>query len=304
MSNAVKIVAFANDPDEPMLVNFIRSLQKYNYDYKIVGTGVKWENFMTKIKGCLDYIRTLDPTQLIVIVDAYDVLATGPSDELVKKYQSYGKSLVVGSETYCGANCIPVDNWWQSRPQGKIRYANGGFYMGPVSKILQILNFMLVLGIKDDQEALCTYVNTYPEDIALDTGTKLVANITPLDFHYLDFQNGRIQHKLTNEYPCFVHTPGKTGDVMIRTNYVGMHVLGDDYNKTPLPITFNEMVKKIPVFFQKNYKVLLTVIVLLLVLLALILFYNPKILIPLIFLAVIGFILLILSYSRSVSFIV
>ena len=49
----VKIIAFANNHDEPMLINFIRSLEKFGYDYMIVGKGVKWVNFMTKIEYCL-----------------------------------------------------------------------------------------------------------------------------------------------------------------------------------------------------------------------------------------------------------
>lgn len=111
----VKMVTFANDLNEPMLINFIKSLQKYNYDYAIIGKGQKWEGYMTKIKGYLDYVKTLKSDQLVICVDAYDVFATGPPDELIKKYYSYEKSLLVGSEVYCGDNCIPVDNWWKDK---------------------------------------------------------------------------------------------------------------------------------------------------------------------------------------------
>ena len=139
----VKIIAFANDPNEPMLVNFINSLKKYDYDYAIIGNGMKWENFMTKIKECLRYIKTLNSNQIVAIVDAYDVMATGPSSEFMSRYKSYGKEIVVGSETYCGSNCIPLDTFWGDKQRSKLQYANGGFYVGPSGKICKLLEYML-----------------------------------------------------------------------------------------------------------------------------------------------------------------
>jgi hypothetical protein len=278
MSSNVKIIAFANDHNEPMLINFINSLKKYGYDYSIIGKDVKWENFMTKIKGYLNYVKSLYSNQLIAIVDAYDVIATGPSDEFISRYKSYGKSLVVGSEIYCGPACIPVDNWWKDKEKTKLQYANSGFFVGPVWHIIEVLEFMLSLNITDDQIAMCNYINTYPEKVALDIKTKLVANILPLDFHYLNFQNERIYHKYTDEYPLFVHTPGKYTDLMIRSNYVGSHVLEKDYQYTPLAYITNEIVKKIP-NAVKNHKTIVGIVLLLLLIVIILGYYNPKLLI-------------------------
>lgn len=305
MSGQVKIIAFANDPNEPMLINFIRSLKKFGYDYAIIGNGIKWENFMTKIRECLKYIKTLNPHQLVAIVDAYDVMATGPSDEFIAKYKSYGKPLVVGSETYCGSNCIPLDSFWITDKRPNLQYANGGFYVGPAWKVSQLFNFMLTLGTGDDQEALCTYINNYSEEVALDTKAKLVGNITQFDFGHLDFhaEKGRIYHKLTNEYPLFIHTPGKTGDLMVRTNYVGTHVLGKDYQLTPYSVTATEIYRKIPMFFRKNYKILIPIILMLVLIIGVLAYYSPKLLALFLLLIVIAVISLIFFYSQGFEYI-
>ena len=305
MSNSVKIVAFANDAKEPMLINLVRSLEKYNYDYKIVGIGSKWEGFMTKIKGYLEYTKTLDPNQLVVITDAYDVLATGPPGELISNYKSYGKPLVVGAESYCGKNCIPVDKWWNSekgkeREKGKLRYVNSGFFMGPAYIITKTLNYMVSLGISDDQEALCIYVNDYPDSVSLDINAHLISNITPFDFRYLDydFNKNRIVNKLTDTYPAFVHTPGKTGDLMIRTNYVGSHVLGEDYSLTPTNSTFNELINKFPTFVMKNFTIIFFVFALIVIILILLVAYAPLLLIPAIVIIAMGLTLMVVLYRQ------
>jgi hypothetical protein len=291
----LKIIAFATDPNEPMLINLINSLEKYGYDYVVIGKDIKWEGFMTKIKGYLNYISKLNPNQLVAIADAYDVMAAGPVDEFISKYKSYGKPIIVGSETFCGPNCIPVDNWWKDKIRPKLQYANSGFCVAPAYYMIKLLNYMLSLNITDDQIAICNYINAYPEEVALDIKAELVSNITQLDFHYLDFQNERIYNKLTDSYPCFVHTPGKSVDFMIRTNYVGTHILGNNYQYTSYSDTFNAFTERAYLRFKGLWIVILIIILIIIIFLA---FYSIKLL--LVFLAII--ILLILFYSRRFKY--
>jgi hypothetical protein len=300
----VRIIAFANDHNEPMLLNLIKSLKKYNYDYDIIGQGVKWTGFMTKINGYLNYISGMKNNQIIAIVDAYDVIVCGSSDQFISKYKSYGKPLVIGSETFCGCNCIPVDNWWHTNSstsgrvkKGQLQYVNSGFCVGTVKSLKKALNFMLELGIGDDQEALCTYVNKYPEEVALDTNAYLVANITQFEFGYLDFREGRIYNKLTGNNPLFVHTPGKTGDFMIRSNYVGSRILGDEYVTTPYSETASCALKKIPMVLRKGYKIITPIIVLFLIIVIILAIYNPKLLGLFLLVLFVFIILFIMFYS-------
>jgi len=304
MSETVKIVLFANDPEETMLNNFIKSLKKYNYDYNVVGLGQKWLGFMTKINGYYEYAKSAHPDQLIVITDAYDVMANGPPHELIKSYKEYNKPLVVGCETYCGANCIPITNWWNERSQekqGKLKYVNSGFFMARANYLVKVLSFMLSLGITDDQEALCIYVNKYPEDVALDTNTKLVSNITPFDFKYLDYdkENERVFNKLTNNHSAFIHTPGKTGDYMVRTNYIGEKILGKDYVKTPDIITTTEIVNKFPTFVKKNFSIIFFIFWISVIIIIILAAINPLLIAFFLVLALLIGIIFISLYNRG-----
>jgi hypothetical protein len=283
-----------------MLGNFIKSLKKYNYDYAVIGEGQKWTGFMTKIKGYRDYIKELKSNQLVACVDAYDVLATGPPDELIRKYYSYDKSILVGTESLCIPPYIPVDNWWKFQGKDKTRlcHINSGFFMGPAKNMVKVLNYMLSLENKshpltteDDQVALAHYINEYPDDVALDTDAKIVANISVVLFHHIDFQNDRIYHNLTDEYPCFTHTPAKLTDLMTRTNYVGSHVLGDDYQSTSYSTIFNGLINKIEVKY--------IIIIIFLAIIALLLAYYFPILLVIIIIILIIFIFL---YTRRFKF--
>lgn len=296
----VKIVAFANDHNEPMLLNLIKTLQKYDYDYEIIGKGIKWTGFMTKINGYLNHVSKMHPDQIVAIVDAYDVLACGPSSEFISKYRSYNKSLVIGSETFCGTNCIPVDNWWKynsSISKGKLQYLNSGFCVGTAKSLKKALNYMIELNIDDDQEALCKYVNKYPKEVALDINGFLVANITQLDFGSLDFKDGKIYNKLTGNNPLFVHIPGKTGDFMLRSDYAGQHILGQEYIRTPYTETLSGAIKKIPMLCRKGYKIIIPILLILLFIIVILSIYNPRLLILFVLIVIILLVLLITCYS-------
>lgn len=171
--------------------------------------------------------------------------------------------------------------------------------MGPSSIMIKVLTYMLALGIEDDQKALCIYVNNYPEDVALDTKAKVVANITPSILQYIDFQNGRIKNKLTDEYPCFSHTPGKMTDLMIRTNYVGNHVLGNNYQRTPHLVKINTLFKILRTKFKKEY---IITIIASLIIIGLLAYYNPKLLYILIIILIAIVFLLLVFYSHGFKY--
>lgn len=220
----VEIVTFANE-QKPMLKNLILSMKKYGYEYKVVGLGTKWINFMTKIVNCMNYIKTLKPNKLVAVVDAYDVLAVRPAREFEKQFITFQSELVIGMESCCFANCVKLKN----APKSKYRNVNGGFYAGYASAILSMYEYILGLGIKDDQKGIGRYVNDYPQRVKLDTETKLVFNVTAYDVNELEFGNGQYYNRITKNAPCFIHMPGIKVDNNKRAESIGRRILGEEY---------------------------------------------------------------------------
>lgn len=245
------VVVYANH-HQVMVDNLRRTLEKYGYKHAFVGEGEKWKGLITKVKGWLGYIKNLPDESLVLVVDAYDVMACAPPRKLIKRYRKLGGGLVIGAETQCNYHCSPVPNYWErEKKKTRLRYVNSGFYMGKASVMKKVMTYLTSLEMEDDQMALCRYVDENPDKVTLDYGQRLVANITIVDFPGVKIRNGRIFSTLTSSHPCFVHLPGKESDFLIRCNFMGDHILGGDYLRTPYRNIVGEYIRKSPVFFNK-----------------------------------------------------
>lgn len=267
------VISFANKKNI-LSSNLENTLKKYNYDYEIIGDGLKWENFMTKIRECYKYIKSnkdFNKNTVIAIVDCYDLFACDSPKKLIKKFKSFDKKIVAGAESMCLGNCIPLNSYYRYHDMKKnhpYQYANGGFYIGYKEYILDMLHFMLKLNNPDDQIALCKYINKYPKNVGIDTTGSMVSNITLYSYFdsYWNKKKNKVKNTLTNEYPCFVHTPGADLDCKYRYDYFGEKILGTKHKSDKT----NNVKKMI-----SNYKyVVLIIIILLILLIYLIFFYQ------------------------------
>ena len=225
------VVSFANNKNI-LSSNLEISLKKYNYNHIIIGEGLKWVNFMTKIQGCYEYIKNNVPDNYIVIIcDAYDVYACDDAEVLLNKFLKFDKKIVFGCENKCGTNCIPLDFYYRYNQikRKRYQYVNGGFYMGYKAYILKMLGYILSLDIDDDQIAICRFINEYPEIVGLDDMGTLVSNIQLYSYFDTIWENNRVYNKETNEYPCFIHMPAISFDVGRRLDYFGPKVVGEEY---------------------------------------------------------------------------
>ena len=256
------VLAFANEKNI-LLSNLEKSLIKYEYNYKIIGEGKKWINFMTKIQSCYDYLKSVK-YDIICIIDAYDVLACDYADVLLRKFLRFKTDIVVGAENDCGDNCVPLDKYFEKNDRnerGRYQYANGGFYIGYRLAILKMLRYILDLEIGDDQIGLGKYFNSHPNNLKLDTEGTLVSNVNIRSaYHDTYFVENRVKNIKTNAYPCFVHTPSIQFDFYRRMDYFGHHLLGKKYKKY-------DCVTKASNFYAKyKFKVILFFIVFLILL--------------------------------------
>lgn len=262
------ILAFANDKNI-LLTNLKYSLKKYGYEYKIIGDGIKWVNFMTKIKECYDYINNLEDDYIISIIDAYDILACDSPDVLLSKFLSYNSKIVIGAENDCGGNCVPLVNYFKNNnKKSRYKYANGGFYIGYKQDILFMLEYILDLNISDDQIGLGKYINDYPENIYLDTDGDFISNVN-IRSSYFDtyWINGRVKNIKTKKFPCFVHTPSIQYDFHNRMDYFGYRILGNKYKtytyKQKITRFYNKYQSKINYFLIISILIILIIIYLL-----------------------------------------
>jgi hypothetical protein len=185
------VITYDNAPTENTKY-FLQTLEKNKWNYKLIGEGEKWEGFTSKLKGYANYIKTLDPNQLIIVSDARDVVCLRGPKAFVKGFKSFNKEIVVSMEqTCCGifnppldskcVQCVHLTEYWKHYKINDLpdrKFVNSGLVAGKAASVLDWLEWSLTNKFTDDQLALGTYINTFPQKVGLDTNAIILHTST------------------------------------------------------------------------------------------------------------------------------
>ena len=134
----MKIVCVCTDLSNQWLEDWLQSAKMWGYtDIHVVGQGLPWEGFATlyrEILLCLDACH--HPDEVVLVTDCYDVVFTGPVDELIAKYNARQGRVILGCESECGPNCRPLVC---GDAKVRERFLNSGFVMGKVQQLQQLV---------------------------------------------------------------------------------------------------------------------------------------------------------------------
>ena len=214
--------------DDGYYQSLLQSAKNNNLDIVTLGWGQKWTGFIMKVNLLKEYINNIDDNDIVVFVDAYDVLILENEQSIRNKFYSFKKPLVLS------VDCKP--------PFFLIKYLysvlfkrcnneniNAGLYMGYVwaIKILikELCNNKKMLCDSpdvDDQMLLinvCNKSDFYDKYITIDTNKILFyntfgnsnANNLYQDFNFDESHmivNNKLVLKNTNLSPSFIHGPG------------------------------------------------------------------------------------------------
>jgi len=193
------VITIATDEND-WLNDWKNSAQKWGYQYSILGKGREWKGFSTKIKLIIEFLLKRDPEEIIAIVDAYDLLFTGPPEELVEKFVSFNFPIVAGGEDVCILNChkhsCKVNN-------NRYKWVNGGCVVGYAKELISAYEFTLQVSPEDDQIGVAKYMDANPDKVTVDGNQMIVANIrSTSEINCID--NNRFQHTGTRHIPVIV----------------------------------------------------------------------------------------------------
>ena len=159
------------------LAGWVRSMNRFNFVYRILGLGEEFEGWSWRARKYLQALHSLPSNQLVILCDAYDLLARRDSAGLQAAFDQLHADVVAGAE-YCHTdNKGLLDAWYHyhQRPQhSTVPHLNAGFVMGRVAPLIAAYNF--VQQYSDDQVALGAYFCMHPQRTVLDFGCRLVIN--------------------------------------------------------------------------------------------------------------------------------
>lgn len=221
----VKVITVATHSDG-YLPWLEKSCERFNVKLIKLGYGEKWLGFSWKFKLMIDYLKTLDPNELIIFIDAYDIILLKPLDDIEEYYNNIIKitnsKIIVAYDKR--SNIIYEEFNKLYFGVCKKNRINAGSYLGIVSDILQMLNKINFNNDDDDQQLLTTYCNKYVNNIYIDINNIFFLVYTDKLNNILNNKKIKIKNnELTymNSKPYFIHGSGNTymHDLILKLGY-------------------------------------------------------------------------------------
>lgn len=195
-------------------------------------TSPPWEGYVTKIKGVKKKIESFNDDDIIIFIDAFDVLISGYTNEIIEKFKSYNCDILVSTELNCYPPAFKNDIDKIIPNNIKNKYINAGGYMGYVKNIKSFLEWKTINEIEHicqiggDQTYIIKYfIENYNKvNIKLDTESLIFQSMHLISWKEIDFRGGRVYNNILNTYPCFVHFNGGTYQTMERKNIMPVFI--------------------------------------------------------------------------------
>lgn len=241
--------------------------------------GEKYKGHFMKDLETIKFLKKIPSEDIVIFVDGFDTIMFSKTDEIIDKFKSFNKKLVLSIENIKNSFLTHSYNFMTVRN----KYINTGLYIGYAGFILNMLEDMYSLEYdkKSNQANWSIYLNNdYTKinlnDIELDVDSKLFLNHSEVCNNKFTIINKRILLD-TKIKPCLLQ-----GNGAVNLNSVIDKLEYDKYNIYKKDLTgFNSLSNKIK--YLKIYPVLkyyiLSIALLIIFIILIIYVLNKKILI-------------------------
>lgn len=206
------------------------SASRNNYELETLGWGQKWEGFIMKFRLFMEKLNSLNDDEIVIMVDAYDVIVTNTKETVIEKFKKFNKPILLSREPNPKNIFIKYLLSKMYNSSFSVQF-NGGLIMGYVwaLKKLSILmcgdnldlcrrpflndQELLINTLENNTDFLDKYIAIdYNYDIFYNSlGTNNSYFLYESDFEItdiFDIKNNKVYLKDTDTVPCFIHGPG------------------------------------------------------------------------------------------------
>ena len=235
----MKVVTVATHSDR-YFDTLLDSAKKNNIELIVLGFGEKWQGLIWKFIKMIDYLKKVDPNEIVLFIDAYDVIFIQDSKSIEEKFLEIKKRKEF--KILFGVDSIPTNYLYNYVYNKVFNYKknknriNSGVYMGYAKDIYDVLNNLHkdnTTNEKNDQILIVNEVIKNPQYFYIDTKHEIILNIFGDPFtSNVNLKNENIEivynnnkpylkHIKFNTTPMILHAPGNgnINDVIIKFNY-------------------------------------------------------------------------------------
>ena len=247
------------------------SAKKNGFELITLGMGQKWQGFSMKPRLLKDYIQNIDPNEIIVHCDAFDVIINGTANQLINRFNQIGHNIVYGTENMNSGTGLDVKIIAHyGFPSCNNHILNSGTVVAKAGKFLELINMTCdIEGCQsgDDQVKLNNMCNKrrdfFDKNVYVDTKSKLIINggcenmmkylkNTPCNFELIYNKANNTMITSEGHNPILIHGNGNVNidEICQKLGYdVNTVVKRDDYTSFLLKPHKNEILTIATIMF-------------------------------------------------------
>ena len=209
---------------------FVESCRRNGINLVILGYGQPWQGFAWRFLLMKDYLEKLDDQDIVVFLDAYDMIATQNASTILARFLQFKAPILFSTENVLRKDFLTHyirNGVFGHCPEADI---SGGAYMGYVYALKKMYHYICqkydcvsqYFSKLDDQKILTSLCNDmhftdpriaydhsssvfYTVSLPISTFNLLFSNRFHIDDQYHYTQNNQLYLKKTNQSPCFIH---------------------------------------------------------------------------------------------------
>lgn len=241
---------------------YLEKCKKEGLDYKILGLGDKWKGYAWKFNLVYEHLSTLDPNEIVIFTDAYDVIFLQNQKEVLTRFLEYNTPVLLSIENE-PENLFHKYAYRKMFPKVLGKYSvNSGCYMGYAYALREMFfnlkNQYNLQDDDDDQQILAKFLNR---------NLDFVNNYCKFDEERKIFTNLLVKNYPDDKLPlldtCFVHGPGNTNLRNI-IKYYGLE--GEEIaKKRNWMVYYRNALKTYTKYFKVEAAIILIILIILLI---------------------------------------
>jgi hypothetical protein len=196
----------------PNLKKLIVSCENHGIQLEILGMNQPYRCNTDKLRAMRNYCHRLPDNDLVLFVDAFDVLILADKQEIVSRFLALDVPMLMSMEM----NCWPSKTTAPFHPPtaSPFKYINSGSYIGWVEAVRRWLDAFdeTLLSGTSDQAAIHKLFIKNSSFYALDHWCTIFLCLYQVPFNavFIDVVNRQINCIYTNSSPCVLHANGKS----------------------------------------------------------------------------------------------
>jgi hypothetical protein len=221
--------------------SLLDSAKKNDIDLVVLGMGEKWQGYGWKFNKMIEYLKTINPNEIILFIDAYDVIFIDNISKIEKKF------LEIKSKNdfkiLIGSDILPNNIFYKYLHKrvfssNNPRNINSGVYMGYAKDILEILTIInenndfnktndQILFIKENNKNPSIFYFDEKHEIIVNAVGDLFNGKTNLEnnnFEFITDEDNKIKlvNNDYNTYPMILHGPfnANLDDIILKYNCI------------------------------------------------------------------------------------